>query len=105
MGIAVVFPGQGSQAPGWGEPWRDEPAWAVVERAEAVLGEAEAPLLLDQTAALERTRDAQWRGPAGRRCRPLARPAQRADRGQHPVARGRAASRRQPGRGHPDRSG
>ena len=59
MGIAVVFPGQGSQAPGWGEPWRDEPAWAVVEQAEAVLGEAVAPLLLDQTAPLERTRDAQ----------------------------------------------
>jgi [acyl-carrier-protein] S-malonyltransferase len=43
-----------------GEPWRASPAWAVVERAEAALGQPLAPLLLDASAdALTRTRDAQ----------------------------------------------
>ncbi|MBM3675832.1 MAG: ACP S-malonyltransferase [Actinobacteria bacterium] len=43
-----------------GLPWRDHPAWSVVERAEALLGEPLAPLLLDApTAALASTRAAQ----------------------------------------------
>ena len=43
-----------------GAPWRDHPAWRVVERAEAALGEPLAPLLLDAPAeALARTREAQ----------------------------------------------
>ena len=60
MKTAVVFPGQGTQKPGMGQPWVSDPAWAVVERAEAALGEPLAPLLLDATAEdLGRTRAAQ----------------------------------------------
>jgi [acyl-carrier-protein] S-malonyltransferase len=58
--VAVVFPGQGTQAPGMGAPWQDHPAWKIVEQAEAALGEPLAPLLLDATAEqLARTREAQ----------------------------------------------
>ncbi|CAN5765403.1 hypothetical protein BH24ACT4_BH24ACT4_15140 [soil metagenome] len=32
--VAVVFPGQGSRAPGAGQAWVDHPAWAVVAEAE-----------------------------------------------------------------------
>lgn len=39
--------------------WADDPAWAVVARAEAALGEPLAPLVLDPEADLTRTRDAQ----------------------------------------------
>ena len=43
-----------------GDPWRGSPAWEVVERAEAALGQPLAPLLLDASADdLRRTRDAQ----------------------------------------------
>ena len=60
MRVAVVFPGQGTQAPGMGAPWQDHPAWKIVEQAEAALGEALAPLLLEATAEqLARTREAQ----------------------------------------------
>ncbi len=60
MVSAVVFPGQGTQQPGMGVPWRDHEAWGVVERAEAALGEPLAPLLLDAPAELlARTREAQ----------------------------------------------
>ncbi len=60
MRVAVVFPGQGTQVPGMGAPWRDHPAWSIVERAEAALGEPLAPLLLEADAsALARTREAQ----------------------------------------------
>lgn len=60
MRVAVVFPGQGTQAPGMGAPWHDHPAWKIVEQAEAALGEPLAPLLLDATAEqLARTREAQ----------------------------------------------
>jgi [acyl-carrier-protein] S-malonyltransferase len=58
--VAVVFPGQGTQAPGMGESWRDHPAWKIVEQAEAALGEPLAALLLDTPAeGLARTREAQ----------------------------------------------
>jgi len=58
--IAVIFPGQGTQQPGMGAPWRDHPAWQVIERAEAAFGEPLAPLLLDAPAeTLARTREAQ----------------------------------------------
>jgi [acyl-carrier-protein] S-malonyltransferase len=58
--VAVVFPGQGTQAPGMGAPWREHPAWKIVDEAEAALGEPIAPLLLDATAEqLARTRNAQ----------------------------------------------
>lgn len=60
MRAAIVFPGQGTQQPGMGLPWRNHPAWSVVERAEALLGEPLAPLLLDAPAeALAPTRAAQ----------------------------------------------
>ena len=60
MRVAVVFPGQGTQTPGMGAPWRDHPAWKIVEQAEAALGEPLAPLLLDTPAeGLARTREAQ----------------------------------------------
>jgi [acyl-carrier-protein] S-malonyltransferase len=43
-----------------GVPWRDHPAWSVVVRAEAALGEPLAPLLLaESTEDLTRTRDVQ----------------------------------------------
>jgi len=58
--VAVVFPGQGTQAPGMGAPWQDHPAWKIVEQAETALGEPLAPLLLEATAEqLARTREAQ----------------------------------------------
>ena len=42
------------------EPWRDHPAWTIVERAEKALGEPLADLVLDAPAErLARTREAQ----------------------------------------------
>src|SRR5262249_20142723 len=38
--VAVVFPGQGTQSPAMGAPWREHPAWKIVEQAEAALGES-----------------------------------------------------------------
>ncbi|HEV3402625.1 MAG TPA: ACP S-malonyltransferase [Acidimicrobiales bacterium] len=60
MGQAVLFPGQGTQTPGMGVPWRAHPAWEVVERAEAAVGEPLAHLLLEaDEEQLARTREAQ----------------------------------------------
>lgn len=59
MGVGVMFPGQGAQRVGLGVAWRDDPAWSVVERAEAALDRPLADLLLDPEAALGRTEDAQ----------------------------------------------
>jgi [acyl-carrier-protein] S-malonyltransferase len=60
VGIAITFPGQGTQTTAMGAPWRDHPAWSVVDRAEAALGEPVSSLLLDAPAEqLARTRDAQ----------------------------------------------
>ena len=60
MGIAVLFPGQGAQAPGLGQPWVDSEWWSLVTRAEAAAGVPLAPLLLDADADdLNRTREAQ----------------------------------------------
>jgi [acyl-carrier-protein] S-malonyltransferase len=60
VGIAVVFPGQGTQQTGMAQPWRDHASWLVVERAEAALGEPLAHLITDAPAeALARTREAQ----------------------------------------------
>jgi [acyl-carrier-protein] S-malonyltransferase len=60
VGIAVVFPGQGTQQTGMGLPWRDHASWSVVERAEAALGEPLAHLITDAPPeALARTREAQ----------------------------------------------
>jgi [acyl-carrier-protein] S-malonyltransferase len=60
LGIAVVFPGQGTQGAAMGAPWREHAAWGVVERAEAALGEPLAHLLLAESADdLARTRESQ----------------------------------------------
>ena len=60
MQIAVIFPGQGAQAPALGTPWRHQPEWSLVERAEKATGDQLATLLLDAPAdALTRTREAQ----------------------------------------------
>ena len=60
MGIAVIFPGQGTQATGMGAPWRDHAAWSVVDRADAALGESLSSLILGApNEQLARTRDAQ----------------------------------------------
>jgi [acyl-carrier-protein] S-malonyltransferase len=58
--VAVVFPGQGTQAPGMGRPWAEHPSWSVVEDAEKAFGEPLTTLLTDAPAEqLARTRDAQ----------------------------------------------
>jgi [acyl-carrier-protein] S-malonyltransferase len=60
VGVAVVFPGQGTQEPGMGLLWRGDSAWSVVDRAEAALGEPLAHLITDASAdVLARTRNAQ----------------------------------------------
>jgi [acyl-carrier-protein] S-malonyltransferase len=60
VAIAVLFPGQGTQTPGMGRPWRATPAWGIVERAEKALDLPLGHLLLDATAEeLGRTREAQ----------------------------------------------
>lgn len=59
-GIAVIFPGQGAQAPQLGAAWVDTSGWSLVERAEKATGESLAPLLLEAGADdLTRTREAQ----------------------------------------------
>lgn len=60
MGVAVVFPGQGSQQAGAGQPWVDHQAWAAVAGASEATGVDFAHLLVDAPAEdLRRTRDAQ----------------------------------------------
>ncbi|MDS1269237.1 ACP S-malonyltransferase [Lipingzhangella sp. LS1_29] len=44
---AIVFPGQGAQAPAMAAPWHDTSAWHVVETAESVLERRLDQLLLD----------------------------------------------------------
>ncbi|MET7679194.1 ACP S-malonyltransferase [Streptomyces sp. NPDC005423] len=57
---AVLFPGQGVQRPGMGEPWRTTPSWELVESVSRVSGFDVAELLLtaDQET-LSRTDHAQ----------------------------------------------
>jgi [acyl-carrier-protein] S-malonyltransferase len=58
--VAMVFPGQGTQATGMGAPWRDHPAWKVLDEAERALGEPLQSLVIDAPAQqLARTREAQ----------------------------------------------
>ncbi len=50
MSLALVFPGQGSQRPGLGAPWRADPGWSLVERASDLLHRDFEQLLLDADA-------------------------------------------------------
>ncbi|MGW7381544.1 ACP S-malonyltransferase [Streptomyces sp. NPDC054794] len=56
----MLFPGQGAQRPGMGEPWRDTPHWQVVERLSEVCARDLGWLLLHADAErLTRTDNAQ----------------------------------------------
>ena len=58
--IVFTFPGQGSQKPGMGEPWRQHPSWELVSEASAVLGrDLEGLLLHTEAEELTRTDNAQ----------------------------------------------
>jgi [acyl-carrier-protein] S-malonyltransferase len=58
--LTFVFPGQGSQQPGMGAAFADDPAWSVVEQASDATGRDVAHLLLDADAdELVETRNAQ----------------------------------------------
>jgi [acyl-carrier-protein] S-malonyltransferase len=60
MSLALVFPGQGSQRPGLGAPWRADPGWSLVERASDLLHRDVEQLLLDADAEqLRATSEAQ----------------------------------------------
>lgn len=48
--VALLFPGQGSQQPGMGVPWRDHPAFARWQQADAALGEDLTRLALEADA-------------------------------------------------------
>ncbi|WP_331723500.1 ACP S-malonyltransferase [Streptomyces sp. NBC_00122] len=56
----LVFPGQGTQREGMGEPWRDTPSWKITEEISDVTGEDLPRLLLHTSdARLRRTDLAQ----------------------------------------------
>ncbi len=58
--IAFTFPGQGSQKPAMGAPWKDHESWSLVTRASEVSGRDIGRLLLDTDAEeLTDTRNAQ----------------------------------------------
>lgn len=58
--IAFTFPGQGSQAPGMGQPWVDHPSWELVGEASEVSGRDIEHLLLRADAdELKQTRNSQ----------------------------------------------
>ena len=60
MTDAVIFPGQGSQKPGMGEPWMQTESWSVVGRISEVLARDVAELLVSADApTLQETRNAQ----------------------------------------------
>lgn len=57
---AFVFPGQGSQRPGMGEPWKEHPSWEVVADASEVAGRDLSHLLLSAgSEELTETHNAQ----------------------------------------------
>lgn len=58
--LAFTFPGQGSQKPGMGEPWRDHESWELVAEASEACGRDVEHLLLDADAeTLKQTRNSQ----------------------------------------------
>ncbi|MHB1509879.1 MAG: ACP S-malonyltransferase [Acidimicrobiales bacterium] len=58
--LAFTFPGQGSQRPGMGTPWRDHPSFELVEQASDVTGRDVAALLCDADQdTLKQTDNAQ----------------------------------------------
>jgi len=58
--LAFTFPGQGSQRPGMGRPWRHHESWELVTEASDVCGKDVGHLLLDADAEVLRdTRNAQ----------------------------------------------
>ena len=58
--IVFMYPGQGSQVPGMGAPWKDHPSWELVVEASDVAGRDVADLLLNADAeSLKHTRNSQ----------------------------------------------
>jgi [acyl-carrier-protein] S-malonyltransferase len=58
--IVFMYPGQGSQVPGMGSPWKDHPSWELVAEASEVADRDVADLLLNADAeTLKHTRNSQ----------------------------------------------
>ncbi len=58
--IVFMYPGQGSQVPGMGSPWKDHPSWELVAEASEVADRDVADLLLNADAeTLKLTRNSQ----------------------------------------------